>query len=42
MATPGSSPSVCVITTPASSAFALRMGPMSESNSAFTRTTCLR
>src|SRR6266853_923929 len=41
MATPGSSPSVCVTTTPASSALALRRGPSSESSSAFTRTTCL-
>ena len=41
MATPGSSPSVCVKTTPASSALAFRIGPISESSSAFTITTGL-
>ena len=41
MATPGSSPSVLVSTTPAASARALRMGPSVESSSAFTMTVCL-
>ena len=42
MATPGSSPSVLVSTTPCSAARRARMGPTVASSSALTSTTCLR